>query len=287
MKKVLIYFLIVLVFSILWIITNALMPFSQTFTDINAETSPLAAIFMFICSAFICFAICFIVSNSNWRGMKRVAGISFAVFMINSFMMQIETMFFGSAFPALTRIDALLIMFSALPSILVGTILSVKFFGNKDTAEKRRRIPVSTLVPRIMIIGPIYMIIYILFGYFVLWQFEEARLFYEFLGNIEGFTFIGTLMIIPPFTYFFQFVRGIMFALFVLPIFYMLQEKGRKNFIISVCLIYFTTPVLLIVPNPLFPDVVRWAHFIEMSLSMLVFGIIVGNIMWKKQKTST
>jgi len=56
--------------------------------------------------------------------------------------------------------------------------------------------------------------------------------------------------------------------------------KNKPAFLISVCLIYLCTAVVLIIPNVLFPDMVRIAHLIEMSGSMLLFGIIAGNILW-------
>jgi hypothetical protein len=260
------------------------LPYSQAFKDMDADVSPLSIVFLFICSIFICLAICFIAANSNWRGIKRITGISLAVFMICSFMTQIETLFFGSAFPILTKVDILSIMLAALPSVVVATMLSVKFFGNNDVCEKVEQIPVLKFVPRIAIIGLIYTAVYLLFGYFVLWQFEEARIFYS--GIQEDAGFIGVLMNNAQIIYPFQFARGVMFALFLLPLFYMLQEQGRKKFIISVCLTYFTTAILLIIPNPLFPDVVRWAHFIEMTSSVLLFGIISGIILYVPSKSS-
>jgi hypothetical protein len=46
---------------------------------------------------------------------------------------------------------------------------------------------------------------------------------------------------------------------------------------------YLCTAFQLIIPNKLFPDIVRIAHLIEMTGSMLLFGIIVGNILWGKR----
>jgi hypothetical protein len=87
----------------------------------------------------------------------------------------------------------------------------------------------------------------------------------------------------------FQIIRGILFGLAIIPIKNMIGE--RKNiFIICVCLIYLCTAIILIIPNVLFPDIVRIAHLIEMGSSMLLFGLIVGYIMLyngKRKKTST
>jgi len=121
-----------------------------------------------------------------------------------------------------------------------------------------------------------------LFGYFVAWQFEELRLFYS--GSAEKISFWGQIannIKTSPIIFPFQILRGILFGIAIIPIRRMIHKKSV--FIISVCLIYLCTAIVLIIPNALFPDMVRIAHLIEMSSSMLLFGIIVGNILWNKE----
>lgn len=285
MKKMLKFILIVIAYSMLFMVANAFMPFSLSFKEASTNTDPLSAIFLLISSIFNCFTICFITANSSWRGAKRAIGIIFVVFMIASFMTQIETLFFGQAFTILTKADIIFIMLAMLPSIVAATLLGAKFFGNNEPVEKGEPVPVLSLIRRIAVLGLIYTAVYFLFGYFVAWQFEKVRVFYS--GTAENAGFIGQLMNNAndnPIIYPFQFIRGVMFALFLLPLLYMLRAKGRKKFIISVCLTYLTTAVLLIIPNVLFPDAVRWAHFIEMFSSMLVFGVITGIILYVPDK---
>ena len=38
-------------------------------------------------------------------------------------------------------------------------------------------------------------------------------------------------------------------------------------------------PLLLVVPNAVFPDAIRWAHFVEVVTSNFVFGAIAGWLM--------
>lgn len=278
MKKILKFMLIVFVYSVLFIATTAL-PFSQEFQSANAEADPLSAVFLFISSVFNCYAICFIASNSNWRGMKRAIGIAFSVFMIAAFMTQIETLFFGEAFPILTKADVILIMLSTLPSIVAATLLGIKFFGNSEPECKVEPVEILPLIKRIAVLGLIYTAVYFLFGYFVAWQFEELRVFYS--GSAEDAGFIGQLMNNVrdnPIIYPFQFIRGTMFVSFSLPLLFMLRDD-KKKYVVSCCLVYLTTAVSLIIPNFLFPDTVRWAHFYEMTSSMSLFGVITGLIL--------
>ncbi len=275
MKKPLKFMLIVFVYSVLYTISNMVLPFSQAFKSMNAAADPLSAVFLMIVSVFNSYLIYFIASRSSWRGSKRVAGIVFTVFMVSSFMTQIETLFFGSAFEALTTADVILIMLAPLPSITAAALLCVKLYGAGDTAAKAGPLPLMPLIKRIAALGAVYTAIYFLFGYFV---FEALRVFYS--GSPEDAGFIGQLMNNELVIYPFQFLRGMMFAAFTLPLLSML--RGNKNaFFKSVCLVYLTAAVVLIIPNPLFPDTVRWAHFIEMLSSMLVFGIITGLAMYR------
>ncbi|MDD2548763.1 MAG: hypothetical protein PHD00_01570 [Bacteroidales bacterium] len=55
-----------------------------------------------------------------------------------------------------------------------------------------------------------------------------------------------------------------------------------KELLVSLILVYLSTSIVLIIPNFLFPDVVRWAHFIEMMSSMTLFAVITWWV-WRKR----
>jgi hypothetical protein len=115
----------------------------------------------------------------------------------------------------------------------------------------------------------------------VAWQFEELRYFYT--GSTEKPGFFAQLAVnmeTNKVIYPFQILRGILFGLAAVVLLF-ITGKNKAGFIISVCLVYLCTAIVLIIPNFLFPDMVRIAHLIEMSSSMLVFGIITGNILWE------
>ncbi|MCL2058640.1 MAG: hypothetical protein FWH01_06225 [Oscillospiraceae bacterium] len=280
MKKALKFVLIVFLYSLLTIVTTTAMPYSQAFNEASANSDPMSVVYVLISSALFCFAICFIAANANWRGAKRAIGIIFAVFMIASFMTQIETWFFGDVFPLLTVLDILYITLAPLPSIVAATLLGIKFFGHGGPVEASAPVPIAQIAWRVAALGFIYAAVYFIFGYFVAWQFGELRLFYS--GSTENAGFVGQLMNNindNPVIYPFQVMRGFMFASFILPLVNMLRDN-RVKCIISVWLVYFTTAIVLIIPNILFPDAVRWAHFYEMSSSMSLFGIIVGFVLY-------
>lgn len=103
-------------------------------------------------------------------------------------------------------------------------------------------------------------------------RIEEFRLFYNSLE-------VNPMMIM---TFPFQILRGILLGIFAYPLKNMIKTK--RTFNISLCLVYLCMAVDLIIPNALLPTNVRVAHLIEMTISMVLFGVIMGNIIWGKQK---
>jgi hypothetical protein len=250
------------------------MPYSQGFKELGAPDNYFTFLFMLINSAWICFTIYFIVKNTHFSGKRLFFNIVFVLFFVHSFMMQVETLLFGGAFPVLTKPDIFLIMMSNIIPLLATTPLIIKFFQNKEAEVDVKNFNIKTLFLKLGIIGIVYPCLYYLFGYIVVMRLfsEAAQPFYaESLESIAG-----TLILFPI-----QIIRGILFGIFVLPLKKMFKEKTA--FIASVCFVYLCTAVQLIVPNTLFPDNVRIAHLIEMTSSMLLFGIIVGNILWGKR----
>jgi len=201
-------------------------------------------------------------------------------------MTQVETLFFGNAFPVLTKIDILLIMAASLIPLLAVIPLAMKLFImksksiNENPEIVKQSLNIKNMLIKLGIIGAIYLFVYMFFGYFVAWQFEDLRIFYT--GTPEKLPFfkhIADLILNNPIIYPFQILRGILFAVFIFPLLNMIN-KSKITFIISVCLVYLSTAVMLVIPNVLFPDVVRYGHLIEMLSSMLLFGIITGNVLW-------
>ena len=275
-KKIFKLLLCTVLYTIVFSLTNAVLPFSQGFRELNTGNQA-SILFVLINAAWVCFTIYFIVRHSHTGGKKLFLNLVFVLFFVQSFMMQIETIFFGYAFSVLTRLDFILITLAGLPPVLAVVPLLVKFFQNKDIENVKPEIDIKSILIKLGIIGIIYTCIYMIFGYFVAWQFEELRLFYN--GSLEKLSFLGKLidnLKTNPIIFPFQILRGILFGAFILPLKFMIRQ--RNAFRISVCLVYLCTAALLIIPNPLFPDQVRFAHLMEMTSSMFIFGIIAGSI---------
>jgi len=280
MKEFLKVILLTIIVSFVFSLVSMIVPYSQSFREISSSSAePLDFIYFLITNFFCCFAIFYVIRNSPLPALKTIFCLSVSLPCIYIVMTQIETLFFAQAFPALTKMDILLMVFSNSFSLIVGILIGSKLFARNKESEKedigsKRPLLTKELIVKVLIIGFLYAIIYFLFGYFVAWQFEDLRMFYS--GSPYKESFIEKLTSNfneNPFIYLFQFIRGILFASFILPVVYLFRYKS-KALLISTILVYETTAICLIIPNALFPDSVRWGHFIEMLTSMLLFAFV-------------
>jgi len=270
--------LCIIVYTVVFAIANAVVPYSQGFKELGAFENPMAPLFILVIAAFVCFTIYFIIRHSQFNSAKLFLNMVFVLFFAQLFMGQIETLLFSHAFPALTKLDVVLIMLAGLLPLLTTVPLMVKFFQNKDAVIEKMEMNIKSFLIKLGIIGILYACIYMIFGYFVAWQFEELRIFYS--GSPEKLGFWKQIANNDPVIFPFQILRGMLFVIFVIPLKNMIRTK--KAFITSICLVYTYLGIVLIVPNVLVPDMVRMGHLLELTSSMLLFGIIVGNILWGK-----
>jgi hypothetical protein len=275
-------------YTVLFILANALLPFSQGFKELGASADPMGLVFILVSSAWTCFTIYFIIRHTNYSGIKLFINILCIMFFVQYFMTQIETLFFGGAFTALTKPDIILIMLAGMFPLLGTVPLLARLFRNQRSRNnqhgvyERNKISIGDIAIKLAVIGILYLCIYMVFGYFVAWQSEELRVFYT--GSNETVSFWGKMVDnikTTPVIFPFQILRGILFGAAIIPLLNMVG-KSKAIFVISVCLIYLCTAIVLIIPNALFPDAVRIALLLEMGSSMLVFGIIAGTVLWGK-----
>ena len=236
-----------------------------------------AMIFIVISTAWSVGTICFIVLNSTEKRWSQLLLAVSSVFIVQIFLTQMETYFFGSAFADLTGFDIMMIVLAGLLTIMITGILAIFLFRKTKQADDRQEameINWSRFLWTAVLNGLFYMIIYFLFGYFVAWQSAELRLFYT--GSTEMMSFTEKILDnlkATPFIFPCQWIRGFLFTMTVLP-FLRMRWKHKFDYHICIIAVFLCTTIGLIIPNFLFPDVVRWTHFREMFSSMLLFGCL-------------
>jgi hypothetical protein len=131
-------------------------------------------------------------------------------------------------------------------------------------APSATSIPWGVLVTRGVILSMIYVVLYIVAGTFV---FPFVRDYYATRVLPPGGLILAMQL----------FVRGPMFVVVIaLLVWQMPVTRGRQALAAALLMSIIAGAAPLMVPNGIFPDAVRWAHFVEVVTSNAVFGAIAG-----------
>ena len=132
----------------------------------------------------------------------------------------------------------------------------------------------------------LYLFIYLLFGYYVAWQTEALRVFYNGEATLLPFGTHLSELIRNNFTLFpFQLFRGILWAGLVWLIVRLSTGKLFKKAFLAAALL-MVPATLLLIPNPYMPEAVRLAHFWETLSSNILFGLLAGWYFAKEEISS-
>ncbi len=251
---------------------------SVQLTPEEASGSSLALLVVSLVNSLV---LSYLILRSRWHGLALVTAVFLVHFGAETFMSQIETLFFNASIQMAP--DVLMnVIASGFLRALIFAPLAVLVWGKlKSTpdAEKPRgrMLPAAEWVKRFALLALAYTVIYVVFGYFVAWQSPAAREYYTGTTALVPFQdHLLNMISGDPVLLLFQIFRGLLWAALALPIVWM--TKGRPW---QICLaIIFPFAILLssglIFPNPYMPAPVREAHLLELLSSMLAYGILAG-----------
>jgi len=231
-------------------------------------------------------AIIYFIHQSHQRGWQLVVTLSFAIFSIQYFMSQIETLWFNDSLKMELNSIWALVAGGAISSTLFS-VLAVWTTGNfkkeEQLASKGEMMPFSnTLTMTALMAIIIWPLIYFLAGYFIAWQFEEVRIYYS--GSSEKASFLFMMKEnIASHLYSFQVLRGMLWTLIGLLVFRSIKGKWVGKGIVLALLLSIVGCSQLLLPNPIMPEPVRLAHLLETSLSGVVLGVVMA---WLFARTS-
>jgi hypothetical protein len=217
--------------------------------------------------------------KSPYGGWLLMIGMTLAWWGLMTFMTQIETLYFLHAFPKLTNIELIKFFIRGLVYAVLfvpaGTWIAGGFAKGRPRLESAVDYfrPIAT--PRVFLLIPVNVALYLLFGYFVAWQFGQLRVFYS--GSSDLLSFWGRMhyiittdtLLVP-----FRFLRTFLWTLFGLPVIIAFRDRLKAG-IPAVFLAFALLPTTqFLYPNVLIPFIVRMAHIIEVSISTGIFGVV-------------
>jgi hypothetical protein len=237
---------------------------------------------MIIVSFIGAISLAVTVKFSKLSGLKLFIGLSISFFGIEYFMAQIETLYFKDAFSFMPNIEITYILIRGLITTIIVVLASILIFGRDKKKIKIKikdifkKVNVILWIKRVVLFSILYIIIYLIFGYFIAWQYEEVRIFYT--GVKENISFINQVLYnIKNMDYFipYHFIRGILWVIFSMPIIIMMSGSKKKT-IISLFLLFAYHGFQIIMAQGFFPPEVLIAHTIETTISASIYGTLIG-----------
>lgn len=270
-----------LAFVVSLVISNLISPLSPEITAAGATASgflapPLAFLFNAFVNALI---LVWAGRRSSFKGLRLAGQLWVLSFGAQVFMTQIETGYFVSAFPLLhdnfqvynliLRGFITSLLFSLLVTLIVGG------FSRQPRAQTAFTTTAGIAVKQAAWLAVVYIALYMLFGYFVAWQVKELRLFYGGPAQLNGFfEQWGLSLMSKPELPVFQYFRGILWMLCLLPLFLGFTGKRGELVLLSTLALALLPTAQLAFANPLMPAAVSLGHFWEVSISTGIFGAL-------------
>lgn len=193
-------------------------------------------------------------------------------------MTQIETWYFREAMANLDYHELINLFIRPLLTACLFVPIAVGVIGKwKSLKPEKKDIHTPWPWKSISLLALGYVLIYFVFGYFVAWQFEAIRVFYT--GSAVKVDFFESLMntaTTDPGLYMFQILRGALYALLGTFLSHHLGGSKAEKLIFTTLLYALLPSILLIIDNPFMPAEVRLAHFIELTSSNGLFGLLIG-----------
>jgi hypothetical protein len=266
-------------FLVSLVVSNMIAPLSPEIMAVQATgflSTPLAFLFNAAVNALV---LVWAAKRLRFKG-TRLAGALFVLsFGAQVFQTQIETGYFLPAFPLLQGNFELYVL------ILRGLITSLLFsllvtwitggFSKRARPQAAFRVAADHAVRQGAWLPLVYLVLYMVFGYFVAWQVQELRLFYGGPARLNGFfEQWGLSLMQKPELPAFQYFRGVLWLLCLVPLFKGFSGKRVELVLLSGLALALLPTAQLAFPNPLMPAGVSLGHFWEVSISTGLYGAL-------------
>lgn len=236
----------------------------------------------------VCFldtlVLAYIILRSRWAGWRLIATVFFVFFGVMTFMSQIESLVFH-ILPSgmLPRLILMGVLITAPFSPLAVIILGKRKAGTATVNEPNSRLlmPANEWAWKLAVVAIAYVILYTAFGYFVAWKNPAVRVYYGGIDEGNYFARIYTILTSTPWFLPFQALRGVLWALFALPVIRMMKGSWQET-VFAVGLVFAVLMnSQLLIPTPLMPEAVRMTHLVETASSNFIFGCLIGWLLYR------
>jgi hypothetical protein len=260
-------------FVLAWIALVVAQAVSGMLIHLNYTPMPHMLPWLLLANALVVLAIGSAAWRSEWKGWK----LGLALFAIPSAIATVN-MLEGVIFLTNVKLDWRGTFELTLIGYALAAALWTLIFSSKNSAARADEwaFPERSLLQKLWRFAfccAAYVFLYFLAGNII---FPYVRDFYA-TQHIPSFDQLVLLQFL---------VRGPVFVLVCLLLMRMFRLPGVSGTLAVGLAFTLLSSVTLIVPNPVFPDSVRWVHFCEVTSSNFVFGCVVGLIWGNTQRVA-
>jgi len=278
-------------FFLLWIILTLIMVISWSMGFLIADgithavtpppkdASKAFLSFLMVCSINSLLLSVLIWATSKYSGLLKNTTLILYCFVIQFFLTQMETLFFSESIGIENNQVASIViagLSASFVTVLAG-ILIANAFRRREPKTLFVMYPLEwrqLILPLIILASVVYPAIYLIFGHFIAWQNENLRIYYTQSSELNSFLtqFGGSF---ADGIYFFQILRGLIWVVVSIPLILMLQNTRIKQYLLIAALSSLLPATLLFIPNPYMPEDIAMTHFIEISTSNFLWGLVM------------
>lgn len=242
---------------------------------VSSQLAPVMALSLLLVCLLHTLVLVFYIQKARIQGWALMGSVFLIYFGITTFLSQIESVVFLKYLVSIISLELIGKIFvegtilSLLLSGLFTLVLGKKSaFEDEVPAKAGQRLQFTwrQWLGKFALICVIYVMIYFCFGYFIAWQSPAVQEYYTGLK-------------LPGWMLFFQFFRAVIWGFIALLIMKTMAAKTWQIGLATALLFSVLMSATLLLPgNPIMPDAVRIAHFIEIMLSNFLFGWLVVGI---------
>lgn len=277
--------LVAVIYAALFYFAAVFIPFSEGYaTTVAGHEIKLMGYLMLIAYcliASITAALAFSVVDKG--GFGALLPLIPAFWGLSWIVPLLQPLLQGEVTGGMTQGDVLKRLIQGCVCVLLMLLLSMLLYSKKQPKEQgpqakeakgtKPKLKILTLVIFLIVLPIIYMVLYFVGGYFLAWTNDAFRAYYTGGGNNGLMHMLINMLLNRLSQAGFALMRGLLIALFSLPL--LLQLHGKRMMYLAInTMLVVSGALLYLLPNPLMPDDIRLRHLIANGVILLVYGLL-------------
>lgn len=228
----------------------------------------------------------YLIMRSRWWGWRLASAIFVAFYGTTTLMSQIETAVFVRNLPAglLPRLFLAGVV-AAVPFSFLAVLILGRSRAHKVAAatSASAAVPAAQWMWKLCVIMIAYVVLYFGFGYFVAWRNPHLRSYYGGIDEGSFFAQMAAVLANQSWLVPLQMARALLWTAIAWPIVRM-TAAGRLEVSLALgCVFAVLMTSMLLIPNPLMPETVRYSHIHEIAPSNFLLGLLIGWLLTQRR----